>query len=301
MSEISNNPLVSVIIPTYKRSTMLPQAIRSVLTQSYKNIQVIVVDDNDPQTDWRKQTEKLMLSYNDDLRVKYVKHTRNSNGSVARNTGIQNADGEIVCFLDDDDIYLENKTQKQVNFLLSHPEYHAVYCGWDRDGVTIPTATGDCSFEVLSGASLIYSNVIMMWKKDAVECGGWDISFKRHQEAAFMLRYFRNGGLVGVVRECLVKFDTSDRSNAAANGKINEEHTNHYLSSYKDVIARCERKRPGSERDIYSYRYRGVFLNYLLEHDFKSALDLWWRMTRKMPFKFNADLVKYALNRVKHN
>lgn len=291
--------LVSVIIPTYKRSDMLPRAINSVLNQTYKNVEVVIVDDNNPDTEWRLKTEELMQQYSGDDRVQYVRHTVNKNGAAARNTGIRSARGTVVSFLDDDDYYYPEKIEKQLKFLLEHPEYHAVYCGWDRDGIVIPQNSGDMSFDLLSGTHLIYTNVIMMWKEDALACGGWDETFKRHQEAAFMLRYFRYGQQVGVVKDVLVKFDTSDRSNAAANAKINEEHMDHYLSSYEDMIRACDEKRKGAARDIYSFRYRGVWLNYLLTRDFKGASRLYFKMLRKYPIKFNVDIVKYLLNRRK--
>lgn len=72
----SQGPLVSIIIPTYKRSEMLPRAIESVLNQTYKNIQVIVVDDNDPDTEFRIATEQRMLLYNYNPRVKYIRHEK---------------------------------------------------------------------------------------------------------------------------------------------------------------------------------------------------------------------------------
>ena len=109
------NPLVSVIIPTYKRSDMLPRAINSVLKQTYENVQVVVVDDNDSNSEYRRCTEKQMSFYANDKRVKYIRHCKNSNGAVARNTGIKNADGEIITFLDDDDVYQTDKIKKQVS------------------------------------------------------------------------------------------------------------------------------------------------------------------------------------------
>lgn len=230
-------PLVSVIIPTYKRSEMLPRAIDSVLNQTYQNVQVIVVDDNNSGTVYRSRTENLMKQYINNNRVKYIKHSKNSNGSVARNTGIKNSDGEIIAFLDDDDWYYSEKIKKQVAYLLRCPEYHAVYCGWNRDGKNVMLREeGNLSYNILSGDYIIYTNAIMMWKKDAIECGGWDETFQRHQEAAFLLRYFRNGGKIGSVPEVLVEFDISDRSNAASNPYKNEEQTLHYLNSYKDII-----------------------------------------------------------------
>lgn len=91
---------VSVIIPTYKGSSALNRAIDSVLCQSYKEIEIIVVDDNDPTSDERKNTEALMSRYIGDKRIRYIKHQRNSNGAVARNTGITAATGKL--FVADD-------------------------------------------------------------------------------------------------------------------------------------------------------------------------------------------------------
>lgn len=294
----SNNQeetLVSVIIPTYKRADMLPRAIDSVLNQTYCNVQAIVVDDNDPASEYRTKTKNIMSSYAENLRVKYVCHDKNRNGSAARNTGIKNADGEIVAFLDDDDFYYPDKIRKQVEFLIEHREYQAVYCGWERDGeVVIPTHKGDLSYDILSGDHIIYTNVIMMWKDAAVACGGWDETFKRHQEAAFLLRYFRNGGKIGVVEEVLAGFDTSDRSNAASNAAMNEEQVLYYLESYKDMIIQCGMKEKNADKRIYSHRYRGIFLGYLKAKDFKGAFGFYRRKCIKMPLRFMFDMANYA-------
>ena len=296
----TENCLVSVIIPTYKRCDMLPRAIASVLGQTYKNVQAVIVDDNDPDTDWRRTTEAQMLQYDGDARVKYVRHEKNKNGSAARNTGIREADGDIVCFLDDDDWFLPAKIEKQVEFLLSHPEYRAVYCGWDRDGKKFNSGDeGDLSFHILSGAQLVYTNVIMMWREDALACGGWDETFKRHQEAAFLLRYFRYGGRIGYVPEILVEFDVSDRSNAASNSDVFEEHTRFYLNSYPDMIDACDMVRKGAKKDIISYRNRSILLNHIKYKNIKSALRVYFSMMGRMPLKFNADLLRYVVKRVK--
>ncbi len=69
--------LVSVIIPTYKRSEFLERAISSILTQSYHNIEIVVVDDNDPDSEYREATEVRIQAINDN-RVKYVKNEKKS-------------------------------------------------------------------------------------------------------------------------------------------------------------------------------------------------------------------------------
>lgn len=299
LNQVNYLPKVSVIIPTYKRSEMLSRAIDSVLSQTYKNVEVVVVDDNNPDTDWRKNTADTMQKYVNDLRVKYVCHEKNMNGSVARNTGIKSATGEIVAFLDDDDWYLPTKIEKQVKYLLDNPKYRAVYCGWHRDGKTeLPTAEGDLSYNLLSGDHIIYTNAIMMWKTDAIACGGWDETFKRHQEAAYLLRYFRAGGLIGTISEPLVEFDVEDRSNAASDSDVSEQQLTFYLDSYRDMIDRCECEEKGAKRDIISHRYRGALLRHIKYKNFKSAIKLYLRMIKKMPIKFNVDIAKYIINRI---
>ena len=78
--------MVDVIIPTYKRADMLEKAINSILDQTYKDVMVTVVDDNDPETEWRKRTSKLMEKFLSEKRVQYICHEKNKNGSAARNT-----------------------------------------------------------------------------------------------------------------------------------------------------------------------------------------------------------------------
>lgn len=293
-----HQPLVSVIIPTYKRSEMLHRAIDSVLSQTYRHVQVVVVDDNNPDTQWRAATMEKMNRYSEDSRVKYICQECNKGASVARNTGMRSADGEIITFLDDDDWFLPEKVALQVEYLLNHPEYRAVYCGWDRNNrKIIPTLEGDLSFELLSGRNIIITNTIMMWREDAIACGGMDERLKRHEEAGFMLRYFANGGKIGVISKILTEFDVSDRSNAAANSDIFEQQQLEYLDLYKDRIEACELQRKGARKDIYSYRYRGALLAHLKGKNYKGALRIYRKMLTWMPVKFNADLIQYCIDR----
>jgi len=108
--------LVSIIIPTYSRSNMLPRAITSVLSQTYKNIEVIVVDDNGINSDQQIETYNSIKHLLVDPRVKYVRNEVNLGGSGARNTGINHSNGEYITFLDDDDEYYNNKIKSQIEF-----------------------------------------------------------------------------------------------------------------------------------------------------------------------------------------
>lgn len=286
-----NNPLVSVIIPTYKRAKMLPRAIDSVLNQSYKNIEIIVVDDNDPNSNHRKEVEKIMRKYERFSNVKYIKHSENKNGSAARNTGIKVAKGKYVGFLDDDNFYYPNKIEKQVNYLLKNPEYKAVYCGLQRgEKVETSNQVGDLTYEQLTGTNIIDTNMILMERSIALTCGGWDERLRRNQDVSFMLRYFKTGNKVGVVNEVLAYYDYTDRSNVS-NPVQYEKDTELFLKLYYDQIKICQQRIKNAEKNIYSYRYRAVLLNYLKHKKFIGAIKVYFKMLIKAPLISNKLLI----------
>lgn len=115
------NPTVSVILPVYNRSSTLENAARSVLTQSYADLELIIVDDASTE-DLRPIIDKLA-----DPRVRYNKLEWNGGASVARNIGLQMSRGTFIAFQDSDDLWLPWKLQMQIDKLNSLPrEYGAV-------------------------------------------------------------------------------------------------------------------------------------------------------------------------------
>ena len=96
---------VSIIIATYHRYDLLPRAVKSALAQTHKDIEIIVVDDNPPESKERTETEKVMSEFTDSM-VQYIQNIKNSGGAVTRNNGIKRATGDFIAFLDDDDEYL---------------------------------------------------------------------------------------------------------------------------------------------------------------------------------------------------
>lgn len=114
------NPKVSIVTPTYKRAHFLSRAVDSILSQTYDNIQVVVVDDNAELPECRKSTEETMKKYADDPRVVYIQNNRNMGGGLSRNIGINACDGEYVAFLDDDDEFEPPKIEMELKFMLMH-------------------------------------------------------------------------------------------------------------------------------------------------------------------------------------
>ena len=124
------NPKVSVIIPTYNRENLLPISVRSVLDQTYKDFELIVVDDG--STD---HTHEVINSIKDS-RIHYI-YQDHQERSIARNAGISASRGEFISFLDSDDEYLPNKLATQIPILESNPEIGMVLSGWydlDKQG-----------------------------------------------------------------------------------------------------------------------------------------------------------------------
>lgn len=115
-------PLVSIIIPTYNNADIICRAVESCVNQTYKNIEIIVIDDG--STD---NTKEVLSRYFSDERFKYI-YQENQERSVARNHGLDIAKGEYIQLLDsDDEIYLE-KIENQVNVFLGNEDIFLVYC-----------------------------------------------------------------------------------------------------------------------------------------------------------------------------
>ncbi|SEN29483.1 Glycosyltransferase involved in cell wall bisynthesis [Terribacillus saccharophilus] len=198
--------LVTVVIPTYQRSDTLPRAIDSVLNQNYKNVEIIVVDDNDPASSFRKQTELVMDGYKKVEKVKYIQHDYNKNGSAARNTGFKNSNGEYLMFLDDDDEFLSNKIQKQVECLNNRDKsWGACYTSYIRkkDNKTVMTCgenrEGNLLVEELKRNLFVHAGSnLMVRRKVFEELNGFDETFERNQDVEFLVRLLRKNKLAYV-------------------------------------------------------------------------------------------------------
>ena len=102
------NPLVSVIIPTYNRAGYLERAIKSVLNQTYQNLEIIIIDDNS-----KDGTKKTVLDFNVS-KLRYYRNLNNRGAPFSRNRGIELSKGDYINFLDDDDVLLPRKIELQI-------------------------------------------------------------------------------------------------------------------------------------------------------------------------------------------
>lgn len=108
-----SEPLVSVVIPTYNRASLLIKSIQSVLNQTYNDFEVIIIDDGSDDN-----TEELVESFHDE-RIRYIRHEVNMGVACARNTGINASSGVFIAFQDSDDEWLPRKLEKEINIFNS--------------------------------------------------------------------------------------------------------------------------------------------------------------------------------------
>lgn len=116
------DPRVSVVMPAYNRAKFIGSAIESVLMQTYKDFELIIVDDG--STD---NTVEIIKTY-DDSRIKLFKHEKNYGVAVARNTGYRNSKGEFIAIADSDDLNHPERLLKKVTFLDENPDIDVVTC-----------------------------------------------------------------------------------------------------------------------------------------------------------------------------
>lgn len=199
---------VSVIIPTYKRSEFLDRAISSVLNQTYSNIEVIVVDDNEPHSNFRLLTQEKMSKYATNERIIYERNERNLGGALARNQGINKATGDYITFLDDDDIYLPNKVSVQIEYMMKNNldlTFSDVRIHTKEDKLVDYREhpyVKNCSNDELLKQHLLHHltpTSTYMYKRDAIlKVGGFD-NVKVGQEFKLMLKSIEGGLTIGYI------------------------------------------------------------------------------------------------------
>jgi GT2 family glycosyltransferase len=170
-------PVVSVIIPTYNRASLIGRAIQSVIDQTYQDLEIIVVDDG--STDG---TGDILRRY--DERIRSFRHPQKKGAGSARNTGIRQAKGQYLAFLDSDDEWLEKKLETQIEaFRTASPMVGVVYTGtWRVKGEKrwlIPNPAevpGDGALRgsLLSGTYMVLTPAALVKKECFEALGGFD-------------------------------------------------------------------------------------------------------------------------------
>lgn len=192
MNSSDENPLVSVVLPTYNRREYLTEAIESVINQTYSNIELIVIDDHSSESP-RNIVDNISNSGLQN--IVFLRHEENKGVSAARNTGIEQANGQLVALLDDDDLWSPDKIERQVvEFQRGGSETGVVCSGIrsiDADGSTIRARevqyTGSITKELLCGAIVPLPSVVV--RRDVLlEAGLFDERLLAYEDQEWMIR-----------------------------------------------------------------------------------------------------------------
>ncbi|MBO4805954.1 MAG: glycosyltransferase family 2 protein [Paludibacteraceae bacterium] len=232
--------VVSIIIPTYGGGDSLKRCVDSALEQTYKEIEVVVVDDNGLGTENQLSTAQVMAQYEDDPRVRYVCHEHNINGAAARNTGVKNSNGEYIALLDDDDIFLPNNIEEHMKVLpnLSN-EYALTYCSGIDDYCNGKvrylerTFSGQNLYDLLMHKIEITSTALVIRRSVWDELGGFDESFRRHQDWEFSARVMAKYHVMALSNFGYKRFRY--RRNVP-NPEVARNYMTHYLSKMDPYI-----------------------------------------------------------------
>ena len=191
MPRSTESPRVSVIITTHNRADMLPRAVDSVLAQTFHDYELIIVDDC--STD---HTPEVIARF-DDPRVRSLRHEVNKKQAAAINTGIANALGEYIAFLDDDDEWLPAKLERQAALLDSSPPKVGLVYGWldevnGSTGATTPsyrkTMQGNVFDNLLALEIPSPTSTLMVRSLVAREVNGFNERLRRHIDNDFICR-----------------------------------------------------------------------------------------------------------------
>lgn len=182
--------LVSIITPTFNREKYLALAIESVLNQLHDNFELLIIDDG--STD---NTRKLVGRYQSDKRIHYF-YQNNQGQSVARNTGLREANGKYICFLDSDDLFAPDKLSKQVSFLEHNPSIPITYSDEeliDEEGHVFSTHNmkrhSGILYEKLLIDNFVSITTIMVRRECFDEMGMFDETIKVADDYELWLRF----------------------------------------------------------------------------------------------------------------
>ena len=200
--------LVSVVIPTHNRVELLPRAIESVLKQTYADLEIIVVSDG--STD---NTEEVVKKYTDsDSRVKYIGYSPARGGNVARNIGIEASQGEYVAFLDDDDEWLPEKLDRQIDLLEKDVNVGLVYTGvriiYVNENIeynSMSKERGDLKKTILIDNCVGTTSTVVLRKSILKKSGMFDDKLKALQDFDLWIRIAQHSK-VDVVSEPMINY-----------------------------------------------------------------------------------------------
>ena len=246
--------LVSIIIPTYNRGYTIKRAVDSVISQTYKNLEVIIVDDG--STD----NTKDVIGKINDSRIRYLPHLKRRGCSAARNTGIKASRGEFIAFLDSDDEYYPDKIEKSIE---------AARNASSRIGMvsSLFYTVKDSTIEISSRGNINFKRYIPLLSTWVVKrtvfkkIGFFNDGILLAEDAEFFWRFKKHFSFICLLEPLVKKYMLSDRSHAS-----------------KEKIVKLRKKTISNLRRQRNIKLTARFLN-MLGKDYRGQGE--FRMAKK--------------------
>ena len=218
---------ISVIVSTFNRRSKLKKTIKSVLCQSFKDFELIIVDDC--STD---DTEKLVKTFNDD-RIKYFKTRKNSgHDGLPKNLGINKAQGEYIAFLDDDDVYRKDALKILYKYI-AHSGADLVYGDYLIDGK--PGWSVDFNSRVLTQMNYISMSVVMVRKFCLIKVGGFNEKIPKFKDWNLWIRLHKRG--YKLLHIPIIISEVSIGEDSISNRvKIDQDEKGNYLPTFFNPV-----------------------------------------------------------------
>jgi len=217
------NKKISIVIPTHNRENLLPRAINSALAQTYKNTEIIIVDDGS-----KDNTEKLVKKYmSQHGNIKYIKHKKALGGNAARNTGIRAACGEFIAGLDDDDEFTPDRIQLLIDNYSD--EYSLITSRALKVTKTSKQKTKYVPTVDLN--TMLYFNAIgnqvLVKREIIIGAGLFDENLKRYQDYDMWLRIIEKYGEAKIIKDVtqIIHYEHDVASN--------NTHKNNFSGAFK--------------------------------------------------------------------
>lgn len=268
--------LITVIIPTYNRVDFIEECINSVLTQTYSNLELLIIDDG--STDNTKNIVENIIETSRDPRIKYI-YQENKGVAEARNTGIKNANGNLVAFLDSDDYWTKEKLEKQIKLIKTN-DSDLVHTGFYIKDLNTITKSNlikhnfdkrGLHFQLLKGNFICTSSILI--KKECLDkVGFFDKTFSPCEDYDMWLRLSEKKYIFDYIEENLLYYREYSSDNISKNIKnlekanilILDEHTKNNINFQDNTYLKNQ---------TYSRVYSHISVLYYLKKDSENFIN----------------------------
>jgi glycosyltransferase involved in cell wall biosynthesis len=276
---MNKEPLVSVVIPTHNRAAMLRRAIKSVLTQTIEDIDLIVVSDGSID-----DTQEVLESI-EDQRLCFINHDTGKGAAAARNTGIRASTGKYVAFLDDDDEWLPTKLERQLLIMENAASEVGLVYHWMeyvREGQVLttrkPTLRGYIFPEMLDKQAITNSSTLLLKREVFEVVNGFDETLWRGNDSDFIrcvTKYFHVDYVPEVL--CKVHVGHNDRITIKNQQGIRNELAG--LKNWLDKFASDFARYP----DKKAYILSRIMKDHIKLGEVKQSFPFFWEALRTYP------------------